>query len=206
MHIKCVWKYGWIVAVKGSTSMENKALREKLTGILQEGPRLRLRRADESDLDYIMKLEYAPDNLPFIVPFDRAFHTGLLTGVGALDAVVEEKVTGKPVGYLLISGLATEAREIEWTHFIMDVKGKGYGHETMKMLKAWSFATLGFHRAWMDCKDYNERALHLYLSEGMVREGLIRETIITDGRYENLVILGMLEREFRARQAQGLEL
>lgn len=185
--------------------MGNKVPKEKLSGILQTGPRLQMRRAEEADLDYIMELEYAPDNLPFIVPFDREFHTQLMTGVGALDAIVEERETGISVGYLLISGLATEAREIEWTHFIMDVKGKGYGHETMKLLKAWSFDTLGFHRAWLDCKDYNERALHLYQSEGMIREGLIRETILTEGRYENLVVLGMLEREFRARQAQGLE-
>ncbi len=40
----------------------------------------------------------------------------------------------------------------------------------------------------------------------MLREGLIRETILTDGRYENLVILGLLAREYEARKAQGLEL
>ena len=32
--------------------------------ILITGERLRLRRATEADLDYIMELEYAPDNLP----------------------------------------------------------------------------------------------------------------------------------------------
>ena len=40
----------------------------------------------------------------------------------------------------------------------------------------------------------------------MLREGLIRETIVTNGRYENLVILGMLAREYQARKAEGLEL
>ena len=43
-------------------------------------------------------------------------------------------------------------------------------------------------------------ALHFY-----EREGLIRETILTDGVYENLVILGILDREFFARREQGLE-
>ena len=40
----------------------------------------------------------------------------------------------------------------------------------------------------------------------MVREGLIRETIITNGKYENLVILGILDREYEARLAEGKEL
>ena len=76
----------------------------------------------------------------------------------------------------------------------------------MRRIKALTFRQLGFHRAWLDCKDYNARALHLYESEGMVREGLIRETIITNGVYENLVILGLLDREYRARKAANLEL
>ena len=175
--------------------------------ILQSGERLQLRRAELTDLDYIMKLEYEPENLKFIVPFDRDFHTRIITeGRAAMDVIVEERATGAAAGYLMINGLTTPAKEIEWTHVIIGKKGLGYGHEAMKLLKAWAFDTLGFHRAWLDCKDYNARALHLYESEGMLREGLIRETILTNGVYENLVILGILDREYRARKAQGLEL
>ena len=185
---------------------ENTVSKDKVTGILQEGPRLRLRRAVEADLDYIMEQEYAPENLQFIVPFDRDLHANLLDGKGAFDVIVEEKETGEPVGYLMIDGLTTEAKEIEWTHVIIGKKGQGYGHEAMKLVKAWTFETLNFHRAWLDCKTYNTRALHLYEAEGMAREGLIRETILTNGVYEDLVVLGMLAREYQARKAQGLEL
>jgi RimJ/RimL family protein N-acetyltransferase len=81
----------------------------------------------------------------------------------------------------------------------MDVKGKGYGREALKMLKSWAFDDLKFHRAWLDCKEHNARALHLYESEGLVREGLIRETILSEtGEYESLVILGILDREYFA--------
>lgn len=175
--------------------------------ILIESDRLRLRRATAADLDYIIDLEYAEDNLPYIVPFDRDFHENVMTaGEASMDVIVEEVSTGKPVGYFLVAGLATEAREMEWTHVIIAKKGLGYGHEAMKLIKKWCFSVKKFHRAWLDCKDYNERALHLYESEGMVREGLIRETIITNGRYENLVILGILDREYEARRQAGLEL
>ena len=179
---------------------------EKIQGILAGGPRLRLRRAGERDLPYIMKLEFEPENLQFIVPFEESFHHKIITeGKASLDIIVE-KHDGTPVGYILMNGLLTEAKEAEWTHFIIGEKGQGYGHEAMKLIKALTFCELGFHRAWLDCKDYNARALHLYESEGMVREGLIRETIITNGVYENLVILGLLDREYRARKAANLEL
>ena len=39
--------------------------------ILIAGRRLRLRRANETDLNYIMALQFAPENLKFIVPFDE---------------------------------------------------------------------------------------------------------------------------------------
>ncbi len=175
--------------------------------IIIEGPLLRLRKAEERDIDCIMQMEEDPENLKYIVPFSRECHLEVIRhGQNAMDVIVEEKATGVPVGYVWVAGLKNEAKETEWTHVIIRKKGQGYGHETMKLLKAWTFDLRKAHRAWMDCKDYNARALHLYEAEGMVREGLIRETILTDGIYENLVILGMLDREYAERKAKGLEL
>ena len=175
--------------------------------ILKEGPRLRLRRAEAADIDYICALQEAEDNRDYIVPFSRADHeTIILQGKAALDLIVVEKEPLVRVGYLHVTGLLLDSREQEWTHVIISKKGCGYGHEAMKLLKAWAFEDRGAHRAWLDCKDYNARALHLYESEGMVREALIRETILHKGVYENLVVLGILDREYRARKRSGLEL
>ena len=175
--------------------------------ILREGPRLLLRLAEEKDLDYIISLEYAQENLKYIVPFDREKHLeAIKDNLRVMDIIVEEKNSGESVGYFMVNGLDNEANELEWTHVVIGKKGVGYGHEAMKILKAWSFEEKKAHRAWVDCKDYNDRALHLYESEGMIREGLIRETLLTDGVYENLVILGILDREYFARKEQGLEL
>ncbi len=175
--------------------------------ILKEGPRLRLRRAAPEDVDYICGLQEAEDNRDYIVPFSRADHEIIVAQAkAAMDIIIEEKETRERVGYLHVGGLHLESKEHEWTHVVVAKKGRGYGHEAMKLLKAWTFGVCGAHRAWLDCKDYNARALHLYESEGMVREALIRETLLHRGAYENLVILGILDREYRARQRAGLEL
>ena len=162
--------------------------------ILKAGPRLRLRRAEIADIDYICALQAAEENSDYIVPFSREDHERTVTQAQAsMDLIVEEH-GGERVGYLHVTGLRLETKEQEWTHVIVAKKGCGYGHEAMKLLQAWA------------CKDYNARALHLYESEGMVREALIRETILHRGIYENLVILGILDREYRARKRAGLEL
>ncbi|MFC2742965.1 GNAT family N-acetyltransferase [Selenomonas artemidis] len=175
--------------------------------ILRESARLFLRRAEPEDIDYICALQEAADNRDYIVPFSRADHeTIILQGKAAIDLIVVEKETLVRVGYLHVGGLLLESKEQEWTHVVVEKKGCGYGHETMRLLKAWAFDVCGAHRAWLDCKDYNARALHLYESEGMVREALIRETLLHKGVYENLVVLGILDREYCARKRAGLEL
>ena len=99
-----------------------------------------------------------------------------------------------------MAGLTNPDGEIEWRRIVITAKGQGYGREGMELLMAWSFDDLGFHRGWLDCKDYNTRALHLYESLGLKREALLRETLRVGDHYENLVILAILDREYRARK------
>lgn len=173
--------------------------------IIKEGQRLRFRQAEPEDMNYIMAAEYDPANAKYVIPYTREVHMLTLDSPGAVHLIIEEKKKNAEAGFLMIAGLDNPSREIEWTRIIVSKKGYGYGHETLQMLKSWAFDDLHFHRAWLDCKDYNARALHVYESEGLVREGLIRETILTEGVYENLIILGILDREFKARRQQGLE-
>lgn len=164
--------------------------------VLIEGERLRLRRATAADLNYIMTLQFVPENVKFIVPFDENYHRAIINSDGAqmMDVIVEEKETGQAVGYFMLRKMDSPC--IEWTHVIIGRKRLGYGREAMKLLMKWSFEFKDFHRVWIDCKDYNKVALHLYESLGFVREGFLREYILTDGVYENLVVLGILDSEY----------
>ena len=169
-----------------------------MSKIVKKGRRLQFRQAEPEDLDYIMETEYKPENAKYVIPYTREMHSMTLDTPGAIHLIIETMDTREKVGFLMIAGLDNESKEIEWTRIILDVKGKGYGHETLQMLKSWAFDDLKFHRAWLDCKDYNARALHVYESEGLQREALLRETILTDGVYENLIILAILDREYFA--------
>ncbi|MCR5834504.1 MAG: GNAT family N-acetyltransferase [Selenomonadaceae bacterium] len=167
-----------------------------MNDVLISGERLRLRRAHMSDLDYIMSLQAAPENLKFIVPFDEEYHCMIISSDGTerLDVIIEDIETSTPVGYFMLRELDSPCAE--FTHVIVEKKGCGYGREGMKLLLEWTFNIKKFHRVWIDCKDYNKVALHLYESVGFVREGLLREMILTEGVWENLIVLGMLESEY----------
>lgn len=164
------------------------------------GRRLKLRRANITDVGYIMALQYSPENLKFIVPFDENYHRAIINSDGSekLDVIIEELDTGIAAGYFMLRKLDTPCAE--FTHVIIGRKGLGYGREALDLLLDWTFREKNFHRAWIDCKDYNEIALHLYERVGFVREGLLREYLFADGAWENLVVLGMLKSEYNRRR------
>ena len=164
---------------------------------LIEGGRLKLRVATADDLNYIMKLQYVTENLKFIVPFDEDYHRKILACADKLDIIVEEIDSGERAGYFMLRELDSPCAE--FTHVIIGRKGLGYGSEALKLLLKWTFETKKFHRVWIDCKEYNSIALHLYERLGFVREGVLREYLSTNGVYENLIVLGMLDREYFAR-------
>lgn len=160
--------------------------------------RLKLRRAGLEDLKFIMELQHKPENAKFIVPFSEKFHTEIINSDNSenMDVIAEEISTGAAVGYYMLCNLYGSSIEIR--HVIIDKKGAGYGREGLKLLLQWSFEVRKFHRAWLDCKTYNARALHLYESCGFVREGISRECIFFNGVYEDLINLSILDREYFA--------
>lgn len=168
--------------------------------IVREGARLRLRIAEECDLDFILASEAEPENAKYIVADSRSYHRDTLDSPAAVHFIVERKDTGAAVGFLVATGRNSPDHEQYWRRVIINERGKGYGKEAMELLAAWAFEDAKAHRAWLDCKDYNDRALHVYESMGMQREGLLRDTIFVDGKYENLVVLAILEGEWRERQ------
>ena len=88
-------------------------------------------------------------------------------------------------------------------------KGQGAGRRCVRLLKQMAFRDLHAHRFWLDVKLLNIRALALYASEGFVEEGRLRESvrINQDGAdgYDSLVVMSLLDREYQARVALGLE-
>jgi RimJ/RimL family protein N-acetyltransferase len=69
-----------------------------------------------------------------------------------------------------------------------------------------AFRDLSAHRFWLDVKTLNERAYQLYRSEGFVEEGRLRESVRAGDGYDSLIVMSMLDREYDARVALGLEL
>ncbi|MBM7568817.1 GNAT family N-acetyltransferase [Paenibacillus sacheonensis] len=81
---------------------------------------------------------------------------------------------------------------------VVQAKGRGCGKEALKLALRWLFDTRSAHRVWLDVKAFNERARHVYASLGFVYEGTLRERLRVGDRYESLILMSMLWKEYDA--------
>ena len=173
--------------------------------------RVHLRPTLLSDLDFVNAVERDPGNLPFITPWDRTQHEGAVRIPDFRHFIVEAGPGLARSGFVILQGCRNPHRSVELKRLVLQVagQGQGAGRACVRLLKRMAFSDLGAHRFWLDVKSLNARALGLYASEGFVEEGRLRESVRLSGPqaegYDSLVVMSLLEREYQARRADGLE-
>ncbi|MDO8418933.1 MAG: GNAT family protein [Rubrivivax sp.] len=170
---------------------------------------IRLRPTMLSDLDFVSAVEMDQRNLPFITPWDRSHHEGAVRFPDFRHFIVEAGVDSQRDGFVILQGCRNPHKSVELKRLVLQSKGQGLGRECVRLLKRMAFRDLHAHRFWLDVKSLNTRALALYDSEGFVEEGRLRESVRITGDaadgYDSLVVMSMLDREYQARRALGLE-
>ncbi len=155
-----------------------------------------LRHTTEDDLDFVLEVEQGADNCPHVFLWTRAQHRATLSSEDKAHFVVEKAGERTKVGYLIVAGLAGGNQSVELRRLVIAEKNRGYGRATLRLVKCLAFSEWGAHRLWLDVKEQNFRARHLYESEGFVVEGVLREGNKTEAGFESLVLMSMLLREY----------
>jgi diamine N-acetyltransferase len=173
--------------------------------------RVRLRPTMQSDLTYVLSLEQDEQNLPFITPWDRTQHEAAIRFPDFRHFIIEGGEGLEPVGFVILIGCRSQHQSLELKRMVVQAKGRGFGRAALRVTKRVAFEDLKAHRFWLDVKQRNARAQAFYDSEGFVVEGTLRDAVkltLEDGAkaFDSLVVLSMLQTEFTARRAAGLEL
>lgn len=66
------------------------------------------------------------------------------------------------------------------------------------MLLAIGFGDLNLRRIFLRVLADNTAAIRLYQSLGFIEEGRLREAVFVDGRYQDLLMMGLLQSEYRS--------
>jgi diamine N-acetyltransferase len=172
---------------------------------MSEPARLRLRPTMLSDLDYVIGVETDQHNLPFITPWERTQHEGAVRFPDFRHFIVEAGSGYERAGFVILQGCRNQHRSVELKRVVLQPKGHGYGRACVRLLKRMAFRDLRAHRFWLDVKLLNVRAQALYASEGFVDEGVLRESVKLADGYDSLRVMSILDREYEARVALGVE-
>nr|WP_275984093.1 GNAT family N-acetyltransferase [Paenibacillus hamazuiensis] len=165
-----------------------------------------LRRTAGNDLDYVLQTEQDPENQPFILSWPREKHLEAIDSSDHLHLIIESP-DGSRVGYVILAGLENRNHCTELLRIAVSDKGRGYGKEAIRLIQEYVFDSLKAHRLWLDVKEHNQRARKLYEKAGFATEGKLRDCIRNGDSYESLVIMGLLEPNYRLfnRICQGAE-
>jgi RimJ/RimL family protein N-acetyltransferase len=76
--------------------------------------------------------------------------------------------------------------------------GQGYGAEAMRLLLGYAFDHLNLHSVRLTVFAFNSRAIALYRRLGFKEAGRWRDGLRREGRFHDVILMDILENEFRA--------
>lgn len=82
------------------------------------------------------------------------------------------------------------------------VFGRGYGTEATRLVVDYAFDVAGLHRIQLEVYDFNPRAQRVYEKCGFVREGLHRDALRWDDRWQHAISMAILSTDPRPSRAE----
>jgi RimJ/RimL family protein N-acetyltransferase len=169
-----------------------------------KGSTVNLRRLKIDDLPYILKwrqdaeLSRYYDELPINMPveIEQEIHTKI-SSPNRLDLIIETK-KGEAIGVVFLRNIRWKDRNAE-LHAMVGEKDKRhifFGVEAEFLLLLYAFRKLNMHKIYGRMIEYAKEQEALVKEIGFEKEVVFRKFIYQKGRYWDLYIYGLLDREF----------
>ncbi len=127
---------------------------------------------------------------------EKWYEDYIRSGKSKIFAIIEEN--GRHIGNIGIHNIDSENRRASLGIVIGDKKkqGMGYGSEALTTVLKYAFRELGLHKVSLRVFQSNKRAIKSYAGCGFKKEGVEREQVFKDGKFHDLFIMSILDREF----------
>lgn len=106
---------------------------------------------------------------------------------------------GAIIGETVINEIDWDLRKANFriALFHRESRGKGIGSWAARRTCGFAFEQLCLHRLELDVFSFNPRAEKTYRKLGFRREGVLRDAVIDGDRYADVILMAMLEDEWR---------
>jgi len=159
-----------------------------------------LRPACSEDLIYILALEQKFREMRLLGGSEPAVHQRQLVNPDCLYWIVETE-TGR-AGFVILRDIHSKDRNVELQRIAIAEPGQGLGSQVLHAVMDKVFGEFGAHRLWLDTYSDNTRAQHVYRSAGFSEEGVLRECKKWGDEYRSLMLMSILESEYKAAARQ----
>ena len=127
-------------------------------------------------------------------------------GLEGADDRVDYAITLKDdpayLGEVVLNEIDWETRSASFRIALASEKlfGKGYGTEATRLIIEFGMQTLKLHRIELEVYDFNPRARHVYEKAGFVLEGIRRDVLLWEGKYQSAILMSILEGEYNEKK------
>jgi RimJ/RimL family protein N-acetyltransferase len=173
------------------------------------GERVRLRRVEREDLPRFVAWLNDPEVRghlalfhPLSLPLEEQWFAETLRAEPAAQPFsVEVRRAGATGGDEWTHVGAAGFHAVDWRNRAAELGivigekafwGGGYGTDAVRTLARWGFDELNLNRIWLKVFDNNPRAVRSYEKVGFEVEGRLRQHEFRDGRYRDVLIMGLL--------------
>jgi RimJ/RimL family protein N-acetyltransferase len=169
-----------------------------------KGTRVLFRPVEEGDLELLVRWRNDPQNSRFVFsPFlinpggQKKWYEALLANPNKVMFMVDN-LEGKTVGMIGLDHIDWRNQECEGGPIVFDPGERSYGYaeEAIGMLIKYAFEELNMHRMYAFCYPYN-RIIELMKWFGFKEEGVLRQAVFSEGKFQDKVILGLLREEWQ---------
>lgn len=111
-----------------------------------------------------------------------------------VQMIICEEETNRPVGSVYLRDIDMTHRKAEYGIFIgeEDARGKGYGSSAARLMIQYAFEEMNLHRLFLRVYAENIQAIRSYEKAGFVKEAHLRDDVCIQGKYHDIVLMGIL--------------
>ena len=165
--------------------------------------KISIRKFERTDIPKKVEWINNPENnqflhydIPISVDGTEKWFDSHINDMNRFDAVME--ADGVPVGTIGLLSIDRKNSKAEYYVAMGETayKGKGVAKEASRLILQYGFEELGLNRIYLFTEIDNIAAQMLFEKVGFTREGIIRQDIISHGKYVDRVAYGYLKEDW----------
>ena len=168
--------------------------------MILESDKIRLELTRLDNISKIIQIE--EDNSEFIGQYNFERHQSVIESDDEMHLSIFDKSDNSLIGHIILAGLTNTNKSIEFRRIVVSKKGKGFGKDSIELIKKYCFEDLNAHRIWLDVFEANYNAIKLYKSQGFRIDGILRDSVKRDGKFYSLLLMSILISEVKSTEGE----